>query len=380
MSWNSIIGQQHVQEMLQQCVTGNRIPHALLLSSQPGTGALALAVAFARTVNCFTPQIATSAIAPCGTCPSCIQAQGLQHANIKLVMALPAGKAETEDELPPPLIAEYKDIIATVAADPYTEPRMTGATQIKIGQIRELKRTLALSGAQAGRRVVIIINAEEMTTEASNAFLKTLEEPVANVTLVLITTRRERLLQTIISRCQEMTVPAISDTDLVQALIERAGISKEEALLIAPFSNGSYTQALSFLREDVQEHRKTVVDMLRTALKGKDYRSQLVQAAAEIAEGKDKTKATMMLSLLAVWIRDARLVSELGPDAPITNIDQQQALERFASSFSNADYSAALSVLEGAVQDIYRNVGIQLTCITTMLQLRSIFLSARTVA
>ncbi|RPI65137.1 MAG: hypothetical protein EHM43_13035, partial [Ignavibacteriae bacterium] len=235
MAWEQVIGQERVQLMLQRAIVRDRVPQSLLLTGEDGAGTLAIAIAFARVVNCEQPVVSGDRIDACGTCHACKQNHSLQHPNVRFVISYPSGKAETDDELPKEVVEELKEAIQTVAADPYVPFQLTNATQIRIGQIRDLKRSLALSSAQNGRRVVIIHHADEMKVESANAFLKTLEEPHENVTLILTTAHPERLLQTIVSRCQEVVVPPLDDDQIISALVSGGWCTHDEAVLLAPF-------------------------------------------------------------------------------------------------------------------------------------------------
>lgn len=363
--------------MLQRCILDKRIPQALLLTGREGAGTIALALAMARTVNCHHPLTTSTTTEPCEACPSCIQSASLQHTNIKLVMALPAGKADSEEDVADNVVEALRDVLQAVAEDPYTRVRLPNASMIRIGQIREVKRMLSLSAAQEGRRVVIIVNAEEMNVEASNAFLKTLEEPHDDVTIILTTSRPERLLQTIVSRCQELIVPPLSDETVIDTLVSRGLCSAEEASLVAPFAEGDIQRASDFVSEDVRGMRTSALALLRSALRGKDYRNALADAAAEIGDERSKTKAEATLSLLAVWLRDAYALALGGPDVRLVNADDRSALEKFAAAFGSADLPAVMTVIERASRDIHRNTSISLTLLTAMMDIRGIIARTR---
>lgn len=380
MSWNSVIGQRGVKRMLQRAILQHRLPHAILLTGQEGAGTAAIAIAFARVVNCQQPIVAEDIIDACGVCHACIQNQGLQHPNVTVVTALPAGKGDTDEDLKTEVFDALRLQLREMADDPYDELQLAGATQIRIGQIRNLKHSLSLSASQDGHRVVLILRADEMTSEASNAFLKTLEEPHEGITLILTTSKPARILPTIASRCQEVICPPLEDDDIIEELVRRNDCTEREARLIAPFAQGSLTRARAFLSEDMNAAREEAVNMLRIALRGRDFRVPLVDAAAEVADGRDKVRLETMLSLLALWLRDARNVSAAGEDAAIVNGDQLEPLTRFADAFGSADYSAALTVIERAARDIHRNVHPQLVLVTSMMALRRIFLAARVAA
>lgn len=376
MAWEQVIGQERVQNMLQRAIVQQRIPQSLLLTGEDGAGTLALAIAFARVVNCERPVIEGERIDACGDCHACKQNEALQHPNVRFVVSYPAGKADADEDLPTETVEELKEIIQTIATDPYAPFKLTGATQIRIGQIRDLKRSLSLSSAQGGRRVVIIHHADEMKVESANAFLKTLEEPHENVTLILTTSHPERLLQTIVSRCQEVIIPPLDDEQIVDALVSGGWCSAEEARLLAPFAEGDLTVARSFIGEDLRADREEAINLLRSALKGREYRAGLAAAAGTIAEGRDRQRARMMLSWIALWLRDAAMIVAAGDDAPISNVDMRDGLIRFAKSFGHADLPSALRVLEHAVRDIRLNVNTVLVLTTAMMELRSILVKA----
>lgn len=377
MRWSSILGQDRVVQMLQRCIIDHRIPQALLLTGREGAGTIALALAMARTVNCHHPVTTPTTVEPCEACPSCIQSASLQHTNIKLVMALPSGKADSEEDVADDVVDALRETLQSVAEDPYSRVRLPNASMIRIGQIREVKRMLSLSAAQEGRRVVIIVNAEEMNVEASNAFLKTLEEPHDDVTIILTTSRPERLLQTIVSRCQELIVPPLADETVISALVERGLCTAEEAALVAPFAEGDIQRASDFVSEDVRGLRTSALALLRAALRGKEYRNALADAASEIGDERSKAKAEATLSLLAVWLRDAYALALGGPDVRLVNADDRSALEKFAAAFGSADLPAVVSVLERASRDIRHNTSITLTLLTALMDVRGIVARTR---
>lgn len=377
MKWKSVIGQDTVQEILQRCIVQGRIPQAVLLSGNDGFGTMALAIEFARTVNCSQPVVEGQSIAPCGTCQSCTQARSMQHPNISIVSALPTGKLEGADELRKEWIEGLYDLARELGQNGYAPTRMDNANEIRIVQIRELNRQLSLSMTQRGRRVAIIANAEDMNVSTANAFLKTLEEPHGDTTIIMTTSRRDRLLQTIISRCQVITVPALDEATITDALMQRGNHDRSEAQIAASLSQGDFIVAEAFLSEDVRSIRDGAVDLLRTALRGKEMRPALTAAVHEVTGTRDRARCVAVCNALLLWLRDAYALVAGGSSARILNADQQEPLERFASSFAAADFNAAYQSLERAVSDIDRFVPPSIVMLTTMMELRTNFLQGR---
>jgi DNA polymerase-3 subunit delta' len=295
-------------------------------------------------------------------------------------MSLPAGSADAEEDMKAELVEELQHAIANKAADAYASMRIEGATQIRIGQIREVKRALSLSATQRGHRVVVILEAHELTIEAANAFLKTLEEPHSHVTIILTSSKPERLLPTIVSRCQHLSCPPVDDDLLIAFLVEKGHCSNQEARLIVPFAEGSITRALDILGEDVQSYRADAVELLRSALRGKDFRVELVDRVRALCDGRNKTRMEFMLSLLAVWLRDAMAIATIGTEASIQNVDHREALSRFSSTFAHADYPGILSDIEQATRALQRNVTPTLVFLRLMLSVRRSLFQARLVS
>lgn len=377
MSWTEILGQDRIALLLQRAIVEHRLPHAILLSGTTGIGKTALAVELARVTNCFSPIINALSIDACGMCRSCLQMRTLQHPNLRFVYSLPTGATDASDDVKAGVIEDIKHLLDARARDPYHQMRIDGATQIRIGQVRSLKKDMVLSSAQSGRQVVVVCEAHEMTAEAANAFLKTLEEPHANVTIILTSSRPERLLPTIVSRCQELVCPAIDDDVLIQTLVDKGHCTPMEARLVVPFANGSWTTALSYLGEDMAGNRAEVVELLRTALRGRDMRPDLVDRLRQVSDGRNKQRIELMLTLLIVWLRDASIVAAIGPDAPIQNADQREAIVRFAGTFGSVDLGPIYTEIDRAVGALYRNVTPILVLLPLLITIRKHMFAAR---
>lgn len=380
MAWSKIIGQERVKNILQSFIKADRIPHAICMHGIEGIGKEALALEFARTVNCLDLEVSDDGVESCGVCRSCKNFNKLQHENLSMVFPLPTPKTKPSknesvvSRLTGPQIKEIQDEIEKKAKDPYHKIRIKDANMIKIASIREVKRDLILSSNAYGRRCVLVFDAEEMNAEAANAFLKTLEEPHENITIFLITSRPEMILPTIISRCQMIRCEPLSDSNLTKALTDKHDIDEQEAKLIAVFAQGSLLRSEDFLDEGMKELRQQVVDILRTALKKRIYRLMLMKKIEEFIKSGDKKKNETFLNLMILWLRDALLVAETGFTDGIINTDQSDIIERFADNFKERDISIAIQIVEKAISQIRKNVQMQLIYINMFLELRRIFL------
>jgi DNA polymerase-3 subunit delta' len=181
----------------------------LLIHGRPGLGKTILARRFAQYVLCEGAQ----GEAPCGRCPSCVWFAQRNHPDFRAVepealAPLEEGEGERRSEKEP-------------------------SRQIKIEQIRDLERVLAIGTHRQGLRVILIRPAEAMNWVTSNALLKNLEEPPPGTLFLLVSSAPERLLPTVRSRCQAIAVAAASDTDALGWLKEQGVREPAEALAYA---------------------------------------------------------------------------------------------------------------------------------------------------
>ncbi len=378
--WSSLIGQHRAKDNLQRALVGGRVAHAYCFWGPAGVGKEAAALELARCLNCEHPKVSEASYEACGECKSCKQCEHLQHPNLRLVFALPAGKGSGADDDSPigrfndDQLAELQEHMQLKAEQPYHSIRLNGATQIRIASVRDIKKSVQMSQAQRGHRVVILCDAERMTTEAANAFLKTLEEPGSGVTFILCSSRKEQLPQTILSRCQQIQFDSLSDADIRQALMDREELSEQQARLCASLAQGSYSQALSVMSSDTQSQRNEVVNLLRAAMRGGNYRSDILSSLDELTADADRSDVEQMLNVLLLWLRDAMMVQFGAEMESIINIDQYEILSKFVAAYPGRDYAAAITLIEEAIRNIRGNGQIHLNLVSLMLGLRTVFL------
>ena len=184
MPWK-ILGQDHLIARLRPALEQGRESHAYLLTGPPHAGKLTLAREIAQAVNCLR-----RSGAPCHECVQCQRIADGLHADVRVVDI------------------EYSRMV---------EGRNT-VTTITIDAIREMERTVNLNPFEGSRSVIIIDGAGAMTPEASNALLKTLEEPPPGVLFLLLAEDEEALLPTIRSRCQAMRLLPMSRRRMIDYL------------------------------------------------------------------------------------------------------------------------------------------------------------------
>ncbi|TAK67633.1 MAG: DNA polymerase III subunit delta' [Bacteroidetes bacterium] len=354
--WNKVIGQERVKSQLKSILEQERLAHAYLFCGPDGVGKDAVAIALATVVNC--EKQATEA---CGKCASCLQASVLQHPNIHLIFALPTGKGETSEDSPidklvPDDISAIQEQLECKRKNLYHDIAVPRANNIKVNSIREMRKQSAMSTLTKGKKVFIILDAENLREESANAMLKTLEEPQQNTLIILTTSHPERLKSTIVSRCQVVKFDYLSEKELCDALRKNELADTTEAKSVARMASGSYARALELLETDFLEMRKLAVDLLRAML----YRTKedLYKMIEHTVSSYDKGEIEELFGLMQSWLRDTMTLNS--GSQGILNTDDETAIKKFASVHPNVDYNKTFECLERGISLLNKNVYIPL--------------------
>lgn len=216
MGFDEIKGQERATRILKQAIAHNHIAQTYLFHGPDRVGKKRTALCFAMALNCWTSQED-----PCGLCIPCRKiGQGI-HPDITIVKP---DKGE-----------------------------------IKIGVIRDIITGMAFRPREAKKRIVIIDEAEKFNLSASNAFLKTLEEPPVETVIVLVSSSPDTLPQTVLSRCHKIAFGSIPTPVIADILMHAKGHTRTLAESIASLADGSIGKALALSSADVQQVREEIV-------------------------------------------------------------------------------------------------------------------------
>jgi DNA polymerase III subunit delta' len=372
MSWKTVIGQERVKEILRSTLERDRLAHAYLFSGPHGVGKDAAALELAKIVNCEQGPIEA-----CGRCTSCKKAEKLQHPNINLVFALPVGKNEKYGDSPTARLSEddiamVQDELRRKAGNPYLKISLPRANTIKINSIREIRKESSLSISEHGRKVFILLDAENLSEESSNALLKSLEEPQGHTLFILTTSQPERLLPTIISRCQQVRFGLLTAGELSDALQERERVDPAKSDLIAQVARGSYTRALDLKETGVESYYADAVKFLRTVL----YRSRqdILGEIDRICSENERPEVEEFLVVLQSWFHTAMLLAERSSNTSVGG--DGETIRKFVEHHRSLDYGTLLGMTERAISLLNKNVYIPLILVNLALQLKENIVSS----
>jgi DNA polymerase-3 subunit gamma/tau len=330
-TFDDLVGQQHVTETLKNAIKNDRVAHAYIFSGARGVGKTTAARILAKALNCVKGPTAT----PCGECDSC------------------------------------KEIAAGTSLDVI---EIDAASNRGIDQIRELREMVRYAPAASRSKVVILDEAHMLTGEASNALLKTLEEPPDRVIFVMATTQPEDLVDTIRSRSQHFHFRALTFAEIAGRLEE---IAKKEDLKIEPgamaviarMAEGSLRDALSLLEQARAYCGDTIPDKDVRELLGVVPDDALEELVGAISEGS----ADRALGLVHTFQKEGRnlqhfcreavrhmrnllIARTCGADSDLiaATPDQRPALAKAAALFSEEDLTRFFQILLQTDDDLRR--------------------------
>jgi len=328
----SIIDQKRPVRLLTAAILSGNLPHAFLFTGLEGTGKKTAATAFAMACNCIKLQkhsvnssdkdipaarLDNNVIEPCGRCRSCKKIISKNHPDIHIVK--PAG-----------------DIL-------------------KVDQIRELCRKLALKPNEARIRIAVIADAHRLNAEAGNTLLKTLEEPPEHTVFILTALQTSDLLPTITSRCQHIRFNPISRNSLQTYIENHFGLASGQASAIASMAGGSMTLAETMAKTNWLSRRNWIINEMET------LPAQPINFCLAFAEALSKNKGWIFTAfeIMKNWLRDLAVFKDC-PEK-IINMDLSEKIKAASKQIPVGLLISKLQAIEKAERDIKANANLRLT-------------------
>lgn len=314
------------------------VPHALLFTGMEGVGKKSTARLFAMACNCQAPasvatvdnnRLSGFPENPCGQCKACRKIASNTHPDVIWIK-------------PEPVL-------------------------IRISQVRELNKNLALKPYEARYRVVVMSDAQSLNPEAANAFLKMLEEPPDKTLLILTAERASDLLPTIVSRCQRIRFNPLSTDSLSSMLVDQNRLDPVVAAVVAEAAAGSYGRARAFVKDKRwMDKRNWLINQLETI--SVQPVENILATASRLSKKKDTVAE--MLAIATCWLRDIA-VYRFAPD----NIINKDLAARVCAVSQNSPLNSLLDQID-AVQEAQKklkaNTNLRLTLEGLLLKLAAL--------
>lgn len=356
MRFADIIGQQALKHHLAESIDRGRISHAQLFTGAAGTGALPLAIAYAQYLNCPNRKDGDS----CGICPSCQQIAQLAHPDAHFVFPVnKQGKKSGEAVLSSDFMPLWREMIADTNG--YFTRQMwydrldLGKTlqgMISAKEADEIIRRLSFKSFESEYKVMIVWLPEMMNEEAANKILKILEEPWEKTIFLLVSERPDRLLQTILSRTQEVAVPRLT----VEDLMPLSEGDEQQRRNIARLAAGDVIEMRRLAGGEEDAVRRESFDLFcrLMRLSYNDKHLELIDWADEVAQLSREQQRSMLLHAARLLRESYMLHAGLGSISYLWG-EEAKFCNNFAPFIGNQNIEFLIGEIETAMRQISQN-------------------------
>ena len=259
-------GQPAVRQQLDTILSGGRLPHAILMYGEPGSGILPGAISLANDILCTSSQQGKA----CRNCPSCNRAAKNIHPDLHFLLPLAGAKSLTEEYLGP-----WREAISTnpwLDVFQWTQFCEVEGKQVDIHKedIQHVTADLSLQAFEGGNKVLVIWMAQFLAREG-NRLLKMIEEPPEQTYFILVTNQREQVLPTIRSRCMQLYFPPMEQDEILRLLVEEYKVDRNAAPLIARQSVNNMGRAFSLAHNTMMNFKDEMASWFRAIIARKGH-------------------------------------------------------------------------------------------------------------
>ncbi len=303
--FDSLIGNNQIKEILRRMLKNGRVPHSLLFAGEEGVGKKQFALELAKSFVCQNLQDFEA----CGKCLDCHRAENFTFPK-------PDDKKEEFERV---FFSRHSDIGQVIPC----------RNNVLVNSIRDLEKQANFRPYEAKARFFIIDDADKMNNQASNALLKTLEEPPETTYIFLITSRPDALLPTIHSRCQTLRFAPISAIEIERHLLETKQFAIDDAELLSLLSNGNIGLAKTLDLAKFREQRDLMIKVLQSLLI-ENNRAFLFKTAEEMNDAKNKDAYENFLDILQTLIHDIWKIKLGADEFSVVNRDYKTQIKILA--------------------------------------------------
>ncbi|MBK9292341.1 MAG: DNA polymerase III subunit [Bacteroidetes bacterium] len=361
MRFADIIGQQEARQQLIQTIRNGRIPHAQLFFGPPGNGKYALALSYVQYLNCANRSHDDS----CGTCPSCVKINKLAHPDVHFFFPTTTTKKVKKDPESKLYADEWRTYIAACQGYPdindwydYLGVENKQGT-LFVRDASEINRLLGFKPFEGNFSAFVIWMPEKLHPTAANKLLKNLEEPPANTVFLLVAENPEQVLPTIRSRCYQVKVPRIAQSDLEAYLSNNFQLSADESTQLALLSDGNLLTARMLASQPDERLQQMEQFRLWMRLCFDHKYAEIIDFANNTAGmGRERIKAMLEYGLRI--FRFVLLIQQGQPEMVSAAGGEQEFVTRFARAVGRADVSEVAFLLEESIRHVERNANTSL--------------------
>lgn len=346
MSFEQIIGQERAKSMAQAWIAAGRLPHSILICGPVGVGKRRFALELAKGILCRE-----EGIQACDYCVSCHKVDGLLHPDVHMLLPLPPRRGKKNDAR---ILEEMRDAVTDYVQQEDTFFHST--TNIARDHLRLLQREMAYAPVEGHARIGLIFEADCMHPAGANSLLKILEEPPPSAVFILVSAAPERMLSTVLSRCQRLSLRRLNRAEL-RRYYETTDLEPEQVELAVRLGEGSLQRAGQVARGEVDELRGRVEGFLTAGVRGED--EAYWPLLEELGARSERGRLEQFLALCSAYMRDLFLLA-YGRGEEISLVDRRPLLEQLRSQMDVEQIEAIAMEIDRAFDYLSRNVNLNL--------------------
>lgn len=366
MQFSEVLGQTKISSLLREGARSKRIAHAQLFDGKEGSGALALARAYAQYLHCKNPSDNDS----CGSCDSCKAHEKLQHPDLHWTFPFFKKEGSGHSISDPFQILWRESMLETGYLGLEDWLSKIGADRkqlfISVDEALEINRKLGLKSFYGGYKILIFWLPETMRVDTANKLLKLIEEPTDRTVLLFVSQNSDRLLPTILSRLQRVNIPRLTDTEAAEGISRFTGISSERALGWAHVTEGNISAAVRLSTSGDETPDLELFSAWMRACWARDGVALLKGASDFASPGRESQKRFLTYALHMV--RQC-ILGNYGAD-PLVRLTEGETvfLSKFQKYIHEKNVVSLQSLLEEAHSDISGNVNAKVVFLDLSIQ------------
>jgi DNA polymerase-3 subunit delta' len=250
MNFSQVPGHKETISGLIRSVTEERVSHAQLFTGPEGCGSFALALAYAKYVSCENRSDHDS----CGTCKSCVKYEKMIHPDLHFVFPVTKNKKDSEP-VSDSFLEEWRECVKQspfLTLNNWLETIEVGNAQglIFASEAGEIIKKLSLKTFEADYKIMIIWLPEKMHQATANKLLKMIEEPPEKTLFLLVSDEPDKVIPTILSRCQLVKIPGFKNNEIKNYLVSKFNAEEKRAADIAKVANGNIIRAIELFKNE----------------------------------------------------------------------------------------------------------------------------------
>lgn len=327
MYYSDIVGQDETKKSLINSVKNDNVSHCYIFEGPKDMGKYDLSLVFAQSLFCdnFISE-------PCNTCGDCIKINSMNHPDLHIIN-FDEKTIKRED---------IDNLIDSIYKKPY----------------------------EAKKKVYIIKNSHDMTPQAANTFLKTLEEPPKDSVIIFLTNNINLLLPTIVSRCQVIKFKDINRSEIRKILVTKYDVDEVKAFITSYYSKGILNKAVNIAigKDDILEKRREVIELFDNIIKSDT--GIIFECENYFEEQKDNIDK--ILEIMMMWIRDIAFIKN-NMENLIVNKDFSELAKKHGMSMKINDVDYLIDYLQGVSDNIRNNVNYKLTIDRMLCKIQEVF-------